>query len=136
MFGAESSPRIGRGEARFHAIADVAPDSIPLVDRKRLERVTFGEPEFRAELLEMFFAEADRQMTALAGAISSGSSDIALRAAHALKGAAANVGAVQMRELARELEVVVRSGGLEFAMSLLDRLRAAQTATRAALEAE
>lgn len=132
MFGAESSPRIGRGEARSHAIADVAPDSIPLVDRKRLERVTFGEPEFRAELLEMFFAEADRQMTALAGAISSGSSDIALRAAHALKGAAANVGAVQMREL----EVVVRSGGLEFAMSLLDRLRAAQTATRAALEAE
>lgn len=84
MFGAESSPRIDRGEARFHAIGDVAPDSLPLVDRKRLERVTFGEPEFRAELLE----------------------------------------------------VVVRSGGLEFAMSLLDRLRAAQTATRAALEAE
>ncbi len=135
MSWTKSSRGIGSDEARFRAIANVAPDSIPLVDWKRLEKVTFGEPDFRAELLEMFFAEADRQMTALAVAVSSGSSDIALRAAHALSGAAANVGAVQMRELAGEIEAVARAGGLEFAMPLLDRLHAAQTATRAALDA-
>ena len=76
-----------------------------------------------------------RQIAVLEGALLSGSVKDALRAAHAIKGAAANIGADQLRVLASELEAVVRSGGLEFAKPLLDRLRDAQVATRAALEA-
>ena len=122
-------------EARFRVIAAVEPEAIPLVDWRRLENETFGEPGFLAEVLSMFFSEADRQIAVLEGALLSGSVKDALRAAHAIKGAAANIGADQLRVLASELEAVVRSGGLEFAKPLLDRLRDAQVATRAALEA-
>ena len=135
MHWTENIVDIGRDEARFRVIAAVEPEAIPLVDWKRLENVTFGEPAFRAEIVEMFFEEADRQIAALAGAIVSGSAEAAVRAAHALKGAAANVGADQIRELAGEMETVVNAGGLEFSGLLLERLRQAGVATRAALEA-
>lgn len=126
---------VTKGEARFRVIAAIEPEAIPLVDWRRLENVTFGEPDFLAEVLSLFFAEADRQIGVLGAAVRSGASDEALKAAHALKGAAANIGADQLRELASELESVIRAGGLEFTQPLVDRLRDAQVATRAALEA-
>ncbi len=124
-----------RDEERSQALAEALPRAVPLVDRRRFENITFGEPSFRAELLEMFFAETKLQIAALTDAISSGSPDLAGRAAHSLKGAAANVGAVQMSELAGKLEVIVRSGGLEFATPLLKDLQALDEETRAAMEA-
>jgi HPt (histidine-containing phosphotransfer) domain-containing protein len=136
MFATGNLTEMGRDEARLRVIADVAQPSIPLIDERRLQNVTFGDPVFRAELLAMFFEEATRQMTVLSSALATGSSDSALRAAHALKGASANVGAVCMLELSRELEAVVRSGGLEFTAPLLDRLFSAQQATRATLREE
>jgi HPt (histidine-containing phosphotransfer) domain-containing protein len=126
---------VGNAEARFRVLAALEPEAIPLVDWKRLENVTFGEPGFLREIVALFLAEAARQIAAISAAIGSGSGEDALRAAHALRGAASNVGADQVTELSSELERVLKAGGLEFASPLVDRLEAAVTATRAALEA-
>ena len=135
MHWTASTLQAGRDEFRSRGHKLIGPVAVPLVDRRRFENITFGEPTFRAELLEMFFAETKHQIAALTEAISSGSPDLAGRAAHSLMAAAANVGAAQMSALAGKLEVVVKSGGLEFALPLLRQLEAVDEETRAALEA-
>ena len=48
------------------------------------------------------------------------------RAAHSIKGASAQFGAIQLNQLAAEMELLAKNGHLEQAGSLIPDLRAAQ----------
>jgi HPt (histidine-containing phosphotransfer) domain-containing protein len=73
-----------------------------LLDFQRLATFTDGDPRLEAELLDLFVVTAARYLGELAHAVDHG--ETWRSAAHSLKGAAANIGAVAMAELAAAAE--------------------------------
>ncbi len=73
-----------------------------IIDKARLASFTGGDPEFEAELAALYLETAQLYLSRLSSALD----DTAgwQRAAHALKGASANVGAVVVARLAAEHE--------------------------------
>jgi HPt (histidine-containing phosphotransfer) domain-containing protein len=69
-----------------------------------------GEPDLVQEVLALFVADAQDRIVALAAAAAAQNPDGLQRAAHALKGGAANIGAHQLQSLCRELEEMAQAG--------------------------
>ena len=98
----------------------------PLLDFQRLATFTDGDPELEAELLTLFVATAAGYLDALREAV-----DHAGRwqaTAHSLKGAAANIGAVAMAELAAAAERAAPDP------KMLEAIAATFAATRATVQ--
>ena len=79
--------------------SDVCP-----IDYTRLHDISNDDPEFEHALLSAFLDDADMRIAALREAAKTGDTDKWRRAAHTLKGAGANVGALRFRDLALQLE--------------------------------
>jgi HPt (histidine-containing phosphotransfer) domain-containing protein len=82
-----------------------------------------GDRELLAEITRLFIEDAPRHLDGIERAIVSGNGDALRRAAHGLKGAAANFDAHAVVDVARELEEMGRASTFEHAPSALDRLR-------------
>jgi CheY-like chemotaxis protein/HPt (histidine-containing phosphotransfer) domain-containing protein len=74
------------------------------------------------EFLDEFLADADELIERLRGGLREDDQRAAFQAAHALAGAAANVGALALGEVAEQIEALCRSGALGNATSLLPDL--------------
>jgi HPt (histidine-containing phosphotransfer) domain-containing protein len=85
-------------------------------------------------ILEAFWRSTDKLSAELARNVSEGEIAEAARAAHALKGSAANVGANRLAEAARIVETLSKSGDIGAAKEALLRLAAIYRETRDALE--
>jgi HPt (histidine-containing phosphotransfer) domain-containing protein len=86
-----------------------SPQAAP-IDLTRLEETADGDPEFVAELVEIFVDDAHEQIRQIQKAIQ-GSDAIGLECrAHQLKGSSANVGADGMSNWALRLEEAGKSG--------------------------
>ena len=88
----------------------------PAVDQAVIAEVlesTGGDREFLAELIGTYLDDVPRQLAALREAASSGTADGVARAAHALKGASASLGAAGLAERSRVLELAARAGRLD-----------------------
>lgn len=90
-----------------------APGGPVVLDREFAIEQTCGDLEFLSELLELFVADAANQMESMQGALSEGENDVAERNAHSIKGSAANIGALAVREVAQTLETMIHEGELE-----------------------
>lgn len=86
------------------------------------------------DILDAFWRSTDQLSADLARCLSGGEYAEAARAAHALKGSAANVGANRLAEAARLVESLSRNGDLAGAGDALKRLAAIYRETREALE--
>lgn len=77
-------------------------DNDTIIDDGRLASFTGGDKELEAELVALYVETAQLYLTRLRGALD----DVAAwqRAAHALKGASANIGALLVARLAAENE--------------------------------
>lgn len=95
----------------------------PPIDRERLSAVTFGDPEFEAELMAAFLGDTASAIERLATALAAGDLPAARREAHSIRGAAANVGALPLSAEAGRLEVLLADGAREAAEAVLDRVR-------------
>jgi len=95
-----------------------------------------GDQELLAELAGLFLEDVPPQLEALRKAIEGGDASSAQRVAHTLKGSCGNMGAVKMATMCVELEDAGRSGELERAPMLVERLQAEFERVRQALEAE
>ncbi len=84
-----------------------------------------GDPDLLKELLDFFLEIAPQQLDELDAAIAAGDVAGAGLQAHSMKGGAANVGAVRMAAIARELEMMAKGGALGGATALAESLRAA-----------
>lgn len=79
---------------------------------ERLLEITGGDAEFVEELVDTFIADAVGQLDALDAAAAAGDIDGLIRPAHSLKSNSENVGAIALRDLARQLEADGRTDGV------------------------
>jgi HPt (histidine-containing phosphotransfer) domain-containing protein len=78
--------------------------------------------EFIGELIDTYCQETPQLIDALKHALAQGNAPAFQRAAHSIKSASASLGAMGFSALARELEMVGRSGNLESAAPAVERL--------------
>jgi HPt (histidine-containing phosphotransfer) domain-containing protein len=85
-------------------------------------------------LVESFFRDSEQRLTWLREAIEQGEADEVRQTAHSFKGSSGNLGATALSSLCLELEQVGRSGQLDPASDLLERIREAYSEVRRQLE--
>ena len=98
-------------------------DDIPLVDPQAFARLNrWGGPGLIHEMTALFRAEVPARLMAAREATRDRQCEGAERAAHSLKSSCAQLGAVRMRALAEQAEVLSGQGTLDPVGPLLDRL--------------
>jgi CheY-like chemotaxis protein len=130
---------------RIEALAEllrrwVDPTSL---DQAALDRLADpdlgGSPEFLGELIDLFLAETPAYLARLRTVVAAADPAGLARAAHSLKGSAANLGATELQERCGQLERLGRSGSLagadELLAGLLDDYRRVESALRARRDA-
>jgi CheY-like chemotaxis protein len=93
-------------------------------------------PAFLSELVDIYLQDSSLRLTAIHNAVSGGDAAGLAAAAHALKGASANLGARRVEALCRRLEGLGRAGALEGAAELANALDREAELVKAALLAE
>ncbi len=83
---------------------DTAEGEFPDLDLERLQSLTDGEPALEQELLTLFVESARETLAELRAALEAGDARLLSASAHALKGSSRTVGAVELGEVACELE--------------------------------
>ena len=99
-----------------------AEDALPVFDAADLVERLGGREEMVARFLEMFTGVTAGYLKSLREAVQAGDLEQTRIQAHTIKGAAANISAWRMREIAGKLEELSRDGELEGAADLLERL--------------
>ena len=89
-----------------------------------------SDADLERELIETFYTDCEDRLVEIARRIEQHDAPPLRLTAHALKGAAANMGARRIRELAQELEEMAASGRLDTASGVLAELRHAYQMTR------
>jgi signal transduction histidine kinase/DNA-binding response OmpR family regulator/HPt (histidine-containing phosphotransfer) domain-containing protein len=84
-----------------------------VVDFQSLLKRCLGNRDLPKKLLAKFHARLPEELNQISAAVAAGDSDLVASLAHRLKGAAANLSAEPLREIAGELETLGRSGDLK-----------------------
>jgi PAS domain S-box-containing protein len=107
------------------AVATTEHDILASLDSETIAglRAVVEEGELPSDVLwplvEVFRADAEEQLTALANAIAAGDAAMLERAAHRLRGSSANLGALTLAARCDQLETLVKQGRLDGAAELL-----------------
>jgi HPt (histidine-containing phosphotransfer) domain-containing protein len=80
--------------------------------------------ELLRELAELFQADLAKRLDEIAAAVAAGDAELLGRAAHTIKGSAANFGASRLTELALQLERFGREGNVAAVSPLLPAFKA------------
>jgi CheY-like chemotaxis protein len=112
----ESSPPVGTESAR--AIEKRAP-----FDLNSLLARCMQSASVVSEVLDEFESQASTDLARLEQSLSSGDSEKIARIAHALKGAAGVLSALDLTQIAAELEKMARAGNLQHVEQPMGRLR-------------
>jgi len=135
-----SGPPTEASAAAPAAPAEALPPEPPPLDRKALDGLRAINPARQRLILDRLIASyleaAPRQVAALVRAAAAGDAPGLRHAAHDLKSSSANLGALRLAELARELEACGRSGSTAGAPALLPALERELARVRMALESE
>ena len=95
-----------------------------------------GDRSFVVELIETYLADGAACVDAIGSAVEVADANALVRPAHTLKSSSATLGAARLATLARELEMIGRSGAMGAdARDLVAGLRAAWPATAEAFRA-
>ena len=104
------------------APATLTGEGTPAIDREAV--LATGDPQFIAELIETFLEDAPRLLRQLREAIGSGDAATVRLVAHGLKSNGAEFGATGFSDVCRDLEALGKSGRLDGAAPLLERIEA------------
>jgi CheY-like chemotaxis protein/HPt (histidine-containing phosphotransfer) domain-containing protein len=125
--------------AALPAARIAGPESIPAgaIDWRRIESLQPFDPDgtMVAGAIASFLADAPGRIEAMRTAQSATDAAAVAAAAHALKGAAANIGAARLQELTQGIESLAREGNLAGARKAIGGLDKALAEARAALAA-
>jgi len=80
--------------------------------------------DFIGELIETYLNDAPKLIAEIRRSLQEGGSETMRRAAHSLKSNSGNFGAARVVELAKDLEMAAKSGSLDSAPAMLERLEA------------
>lgn len=115
-------------------MSEIASDG--LVDSEQLETlVASAGTEAAQAILDAFWQSCDQLVADLTTCMAENRDEEAARAAHALKGSAANLGAVAMVQTSRDIEQALRAGQSEAVQAGIAKIREDMKATRTAFEA-
>jgi signal transduction histidine kinase/CheY-like chemotaxis protein len=133
----ESAPPVSSLPAPAQA-PESAPLEIPGIDTKSALRRTGGNRKRYESLLRKFAEPSTGGVEEIHAALAAGDTSTAARAAHSLKGAAANLGATALAEVAAKVEIALTRGeSVEDALnSLALSFDSVTAAIRAALPGE
>ena len=124
---------------RFEALVKMIRKWDRVLDEEYLASLleTAGEDSgvFFGQLVEVYLRDGAERLAAIRRAITGADAPGLAAAAHALKGASANLGVRRMETLCRRLEVLGRSGSVEGALELLDAMEGEFELAGAALAA-
>lgn len=116
------------------------PAQAPALDQKvlsELRRLQIdGEPDIVWELGGMFLDRAPARIETMKAALDKGDAEMLKREAHNLKSSSANLGALRLSGLFKEIEAIGRSGDLQGARELVERAWEEFGQVRKALEME
>jgi CheY-like chemotaxis protein/HPt (histidine-containing phosphotransfer) domain-containing protein len=110
-------------------------DGVP-VDLGRLRSIAGSDVTFQRHLVGLFVDECNGQIGEVGTSLASCRATEARRAAHSLKGAAANIGAEELRRLAAEIEVAAKDEAFGTCRGLLPALEREAEAVAAYLTRE
>ena len=105
------------------APVDVAPEIARVLDLGGTLENLGGDPELYQEIFDFFMEIVPQQLDDLQAVQEAGDVAAVDLQAHSMKGGAANVGAVRMTAVARELETLAKNGSLDGAADLVAQLR-------------
>jgi signal transduction histidine kinase/DNA-binding response OmpR family regulator/HPt (histidine-containing phosphotransfer) domain-containing protein len=105
------------------AEACLRPRADMAFNRDEVLKRCLGDESLMAELLNVFTKQANEDVTEISDAVSHGDPQRVLRAAHRLKGAAANLALEEVRQSAFALETHARDQGLRGADGLVQELQ-------------
>jgi CheY-like chemotaxis protein/HPt (histidine-containing phosphotransfer) domain-containing protein len=103
--------------------------------KRLMDTIGDDDPDVLAALIDTFLRDVPRLVDGARRGLQQGQADEVQRAAHTLKSNGAAFGAMRFSELSRELESVARSGTVEGAAELIERVEAEYESVRIALEA-
>ncbi|CAM2010877.1 ATP-binding protein [Acanthopleuribacter pedis] len=112
------------------------PDDEPRVELWRLREATGGDPDLIREMTELYLSEADRFLGLLQQSLEDDDVKKVREHAHAIKGSAANMGAVRVLDLSGQLENLAEKGSLDGSAGLFDQLKTESDADKAYLHDE
>ena len=115
------------------APVDVAPEITRVLDLVGTLENLGGDPELYQEILDFFMEMVPQQLDDLQAVQEAGDVAAVDLQAHSMKGGAANVGAVRVTAVARELETLAKSGSLDGAADLVVQLRTEFAALQAVI---
>jgi PAS domain S-box-containing protein len=90
----------------------IARAAAPAIDRKALRELTGGDAEFERELAETFVSSGDQCLAEIMAALQISDFDTVRKRAHSLKGASANIHALDLSQAASSLENAVRDNSI------------------------
>jgi HPt (histidine-containing phosphotransfer) domain-containing protein len=112
-------------EAHLDAAAgNTAPARVDLSVLEALGALSDDGDEFVARLVVTFIADSQARLATLWDALAAGDAATFERAAHAVKGSSANMGATRMASLAARLQDVGKRSALDTAEPLVQQLQA------------
>lgn len=92
-----------------------------------------GGDEFLIEIIGIFTADTPERLAELDASLAGGEAERFVRAAHSIKGSAANLGALRLRAAAEQLEHHARQTGLGGTRELIAGVKAEYAQAAAAL---
>ena len=115
-------------------VTDASADELEAALRKSLEKLTGGDLEFMAEIIDTFLDDAPDLLAKMRDGVEhSNAADLRL-AAHSLKSNSADFGAETLRELCKQAELLGEQGRLEGADSLVSRATSEYATIESALK--
>ena len=105
------------------APVDVAPEIARVLDLGGTLENLGRDPELYQEIFDFFMEIVPQQLDDLQAVQEAGDVAAVDLQAHSMKGGAANVGAVRVTAVARDLEMLAKSGSLDGAADLVAQLR-------------
>jgi CheY-like chemotaxis protein/HPt (histidine-containing phosphotransfer) domain-containing protein len=126
--GPSTAPDASGGDTAPQCAMPAPLPASALLDPAALARL---QPEVAAEIVALFEEDAPARLVALQGAVADDDAEALWREAHALRGEAATIGALMVRDLAAQIEQHGRQGSAADATDLLRDLGAALDQTLA-----
>jgi HPt (histidine-containing phosphotransfer) domain-containing protein len=108
-----------------------AVDGAVLAELREYQKL--GEPDFVTELIGIFNNDVSYRLSQMKAGLQAGDARQVSQAAHALKGASGELGAVGLREICARLESSTAQGSIEAAAPMLRELEAEADRALAAL---
>jgi len=98
---------------------------VPPIDLEQLNQISEGDLEFEVEVLQVYTEDVTQRIGIIREALATSNSSQIMKEAHHIKGSSSNVGALQLRSLAIQLESLELQQEQAKALEILDAMTSA-----------